>query len=70
MEQAGSLVTPTRLRFDFSHFASLTEEEIDKVEAIVNNKIMEALPIEIIETTYDDTRSLGAVAIWRKNMEI
>jgi alanyl-tRNA synthetase len=64
VEQAGSLVTPTRLRFDFSHFASLTEEEIDKVEAIVNNKIMEALPIEIIETTYDDARSLGAVALF------
>ncbi|MGI5851690.1 MAG: alanine--tRNA ligase, partial [Caldicoprobacterales bacterium] len=64
VEQAGSLVAPTRLRFDFSHFAPLTDEEIDRVEGIVNKKIMEALSIDIIETTYDDARSLGAVALF------
>jgi alanyl-tRNA synthetase len=57
VEQAGSLVAPTRLRFDFSHFAPLTDEEIDRVEGIVNKKIMEALSIDIIETTYDDASS-------------
>ena len=65
VEQAGSLVTPTRLRFDFSHFAPLTSEEIERIEEIVNEKIMEGLPVETIETTYDEAKKLGCYSlIW------
>lgn len=64
VEQAGSLVTPTRLRFDFSHFAPLSAQEIDRVEEIVNQRIMEGLPIEILETNFNKAKELGAMALF------
>ena len=45
VEQHGSYVDDKRLRFDFSHFAAMTPEEIAKTEALVNEKIAEALPV-------------------------
>lgn len=45
VHQAGSLVNPERLRFDFSHYQAMTEEEIKKVERIVNEKILESIPV-------------------------
>jgi len=64
VEQAGSLVTPQRLRFDFSHFSALSGEELLKVEKLVNQKIMEAIPVEVIETTLDKAREMGAMALF------
>lgn len=64
VEQAGSLVTPTRLRFDFSHFAPLSREEIHKIEEMVNQKIMEGMAIETLETSYDEAKKLGAIALF------
>jgi len=64
VEQAGSLVTPQRLRFDFSHFSALSSEELRKVESLVNQKIMEAIPVEVIETTLDKAEKMGAIALF------
>ncbi|MBM7581368.1 alanyl-tRNA synthetase [Caldicoprobacter guelmensis] len=64
VEQAGSLVTPQRLRFDFSHFSALSSEEILKVERLVNQKIMEAIPVEVFETTFDEAKEMRAIALF------
>ena len=64
VEQAGSNVTKDRLRFDYTHFEALTPEQIEKVEAIVNEKILEALEITIQETSIDEARKMGATALF------
>ncbi|KXG74042.1 alanine--tRNA ligase [Thermotalea metallivorans] len=64
VEQAGSLVTPDRLRFDFSHFQPLTDEEIAKVEEAVNMKILESLDVEAAEMTIDEAKKKGATALF------
>jgi alanyl-tRNA synthetase len=62
--QKGSLVNEEALRFDFSHFAKVTEEEIAKVEAIVNEKIRENVPVVIKEMNKDEAVALGAMALF------
>jgi alanyl-tRNA synthetase len=64
VEQAGSYVDESRCRFDFSHFAAMTEEEIRKVEALVNLHILEANAIESVETDIDTARAAGAMALF------
>lgn len=64
VEQAGSYVNPERLRFDFTHFAALTPEEIQQVENIVNEKILEGLQIKTSQESIEDARKLGAMALF------
>ena len=64
VEQAGSLVNKDRLRFDFSHFAALTAEEIAKVEAIVNEQIMAGIEVVTKEMTLDEAKKTGAMALF------
>lgn len=64
IEQAGSYVSYDRLRFDFTHFAPLTNEEIKEVESIVNNKILLSLPVDISEKQLEDAKAMGAMALF------
>lgn len=64
VEQKGSLVTPDRLRFDFAHFSAMTEEEIAKVESIVNAEIANALPVVTKEMPIEEARKTGAMALF------
>ena len=62
--QKGSLVNAEHLRFDFSHFAKVTEEEITEIEAIVNEKIRANIPVVIKEMKKDEAVALGAMALF------
>ena len=62
--QKGSLVNEEHLRFDFSHFAKMTDEEIAAVEKLVNEKIRHNIPVVIKEMKKDDAVALGAMALF------
>ena len=62
--QAGSLVAPGHLRFDFTHFGQITSDELAEMERIVNEKIWEAIPVETIETDIDTAKNMGAMALF------
>lgn len=64
VEQKGSYVAPDRLRFDFSHFSPMTDEEIAKVEVIVNTEIAKAMPVNISEMTIEEAKKTGAMALF------
>ncbi|RLL48003.1 alanine--tRNA ligase [Oceanobacillus piezotolerans] len=64
VNQAGSLVTPERLRFDFSHFQPVTEEELHQIEQKVNEKIWQALPVEINLKKLAEAKEMGAMALF------
>ncbi len=64
VEQAGSYVDDSRLRFDFTHFQAMTEEELEKVETEVNKMILAGLPVNTVVTTMDEARKAGAMALF------
>ncbi|MDO5707734.1 MAG: alanine--tRNA ligase [Andreesenia angusta] len=64
VNQAGSLVMPDRLRFDFTHFSQVSDEELQKIEDLVNEKILDDLEVSSCETTIEDARSQGAQALF------
>lgn len=66
VRQSGSLVSPQRFRFDFTHFAALSAEEIEKVERLINEKIRENLPVTVKVTTLEEGLAEGAMAIFEE----
>jgi alanyl-tRNA synthetase len=64
VKQAGSYVGPDKLRFDFTHFKAVGPEEIDRIEAIVNQKVRENLPVKADTLRYEDAVEQGAIAIF------
>jgi alanyl-tRNA synthetase len=62
--QKGSLVNEEHLRFDFSHFAKMADEEISKVEMLVNEKIRENIPVVINEMPKEEAMKIGAMALF------
>ena len=66
IKQAGSLVSPTRLRFDFTHFAALSREEVRRVEEIVNEKVRADISLETRTTSLEEGIGEGAMAIFEE----
>jgi alanyl-tRNA synthetase len=69
VHQEGSRVSPDRFRFDFTHFAALSQEEIDQIEAFVNERIYENIPVEVSFEKFDDAKSKGAIALFNEKYE-
>jgi len=64
VRQFGSLVAPDRLRFDFTHYEALNEEQIRKIEEMVNRVIFEAIPVIVEEKSYKEAIEEGAIALF------
>ncbi|MFA9455945.1 alanine--tRNA ligase [Halalkalibacter sp. AB-rgal2] len=64
VNQAGSLVSAERLRFDFSHFGQVTKEELSRIEEIVNKQIWEATDVDITIKKLDEAKAMGAMALF------
>lgn len=64
VNQAGSYVAPDRLRFDFTHFESVKAKDLKKIEQMANEKIMQAMPSEIYNTTLKEARAQGVTALF------
>lgn len=62
--QAGSLVMPERLRFDFTHFQAVTQDELQKIEDMVNEKILDSIDVQAAEMSIDDAVKQGAQALF------
>ena len=64
VKQAGSLVEPDRLRFDFSHFAAVSDDEIAEVERLANGEVLTNTPVQAYETSKDEATADGAIAFF------
>jgi alanyl-tRNA synthetase len=64
VKQAGSLVAPDRLRFDFTHFEALTSKQINQIEELANHLIMEDSSVSAYETSLDEARANGVTALF------
>jgi len=64
VNQAGSLVAADRLRFDFTHYEAVNEEQLKQIERIVNEKILEQLDVKTVETSLDEAERMGAVGLF------
>ena len=69
VEQAGSMVSADRLRFDFSHFQAMTAEEIAQVEAMVNDAIAQAIPVVTDVMNVEEAKKAGAMALFGEKYE-
>ncbi|UMZ74008.1 alanine--tRNA ligase [Natranaerofaba carboxydovora] len=69
VEQAGSLVAPDRLRFDFTHFEAITKEELEDIEKQVNAFIWENYPVNVTVTHYNKAKEMGAVSLFGEKYE-
>ena len=63
-KQSGSLVTPERLRFDFTHFKPLTAEELEEVETLANRKVLDNVSVSTLVTSQEEARDIGAIALF------
>jgi alanyl-tRNA synthetase len=64
VKQQGSWVGPDRLRFDFAHFAAITDDEMTRIEDLANHEVLTNAPVRHFETTMDEARQLGAIAFF------
>jgi len=64
VNQAGSLVSPDRMRFDFTHFEAMTPDQIEKVEKIVNEKVRDNMPVHKFVTSFKEAKEKGATALF------
>ena len=64
VKQAGSLVAPDRLRFDFSHYDAVTDAQITEIEQVANSETLANAPARVFETTKDEATALGAIAFF------
>lgn len=64
VNQAGSLVAPDRLRFDFTHISSISPEELERIEAIVNEKVWANLAVDIFHKSLTEAKAMGAMALF------
>ena len=67
--QAGSLVAPEELRFDFTHLTPLTDDEIKEVERLMNEAVLEDLPVTITYETLEDAKAKGAIALFAEDYQ-
>jgi len=64
VHQAGSLVEPDRLRFDFTHYSAVTAEELAKIDSIVQTAVLEGYSIDVREMPIDEAKAMGAMALF------
>lgn len=64
VNQAGSLVGPDRLRFDFSHFGQIQSDELEKIEEIVNEQIWKSIAVDISQKDINEAKAMGAMALF------